>query len=66
MRVFQSQNRKAEIFEWGWETGLNPHFIVRLWENGRHIEDRRMITDSVVHNESYARDCALNWINNVF
>lgn len=66
MRVFQSQNRKAEILEWGWETGLNPYFVVRLWENDRHIEDRAMVTDSVAHNESYARDCAINWINNVF
>lgn len=66
MKLFQSQTRKAEILEWGWETGTNQHYVVRLWEYDRHVEDRRMITDEVVHSLSYAQDCAVNWVNNVF
>lgn len=66
MKVYHGQNRKAEILEWGWETGFNRHYIVILWENNRHIEDRPMITEGVVHSLSYAQDCAVNWVDNVF
>ena len=58
--------RKAEILEWGWETGINRHYVVRLWEDGRHIEDRPMITNGVAHSKSYAEDCAENWEDYVF
>lgn len=66
MKLFQSQTRKAEILEWGWETGTNQHYVVRLWENDRYIEDRVMSTNGVNHSFSYAQHCAVNWVNNVF
>jgi hypothetical protein len=65
MSLFQNQNRKAEVLEIKSEM-VGRYFIVSLWEDDQHIEDRRMITDQVVHSYSYAEDCAENWINRVF
>ena len=64
MKLFQSQTRKAEILQWG--SGEYAYYIVRLWEYDRHIEDRVMSTNGVNHSFSYAQDCAVNWVNNVF
>jgi hypothetical protein len=65
MSLFQNQNRKAEILEIKSKV-MYPYFIVRLWEDNKHIEDREMITGQVVHSYSYAEDCAKNWIYRVF
>lgn len=62
----ETGKRKAQILEWGWETGTNQHYIVRLWENDRFIEDRPMITNNVAHSISYAQDCAVNWVSYIF
>jgi hypothetical protein len=64
MKVYHGQNRKAEILQWG--SGAYAYYIVRLWEHDRHVEDRRMITDDLAHSLSYAQDCAVNWVDNVF
>ena len=60
MKVYHSQNRKAEIlFD-------NYCYVVRLWEDNKHIEDRQMKTKDVVHSLHYAEDCAINWVDHVF
>lgn len=60
----ETGKRKAEIVKWG--SGEYAYYIVRMWEHDTLIEDRRMITDDVVHNLSYAQDCAVNWVSYIF
>ena len=61
-----SLERKAKVYHvkdvkahgTGW---ISDYYEVDFYKNDKVVETRKMITDGVVHSESYAEDAAENW-----
>lgn len=54
----QQPIRKAKIVE-------QTYYIVEMWEDGKLVKSRPMISGQTVHSKTYAESCAENWEEHV-